>query len=217
MELLLILPVLLFSVVLHEVAHGWVALREGDATAYMLGRLTLNPIPHIDIFGSIIFPLLLWISHVGVLFGWAKPVPVNPRNYRNFKRGDILVSIAGITANLLLAMACTLLTVVVIYLARALPALLPTFGLLVQMLRYGILINLVLAFFNLIPIPPLDGSHLFYYLLPPRLGMQYREFGRYGMFILLAVFLFLPGLVNFFLAPVTVFQGLAQAFIQALT
>ena len=97
------------------------------------------------------------------LFGWAKPVPVNPRNYRNFKRGDILVSIAGITANLLLAVACTLLTVVVIYLARLLPALLPTFGLLVQMLRYGILINLVLAFFNLIPIPPLDGSHLFYY------------------------------------------------------
>ncbi|MBI4546132.1 MAG: site-2 protease family protein [Gemmatimonadetes bacterium] len=217
MDLLLLLPVLLFSVVVHEYAHGWVALREGDSTAYMLGRLTLNPAPHIDPLGSLLFPLLLWVTHAGFLFGWARPVPVNPRNFRNYKRGDILVSLAGIAANLLLAGAFTLAVVLLIHLTQLLPVLSPTFQLLVRMARYGIVINLVLAFFNLIPIPPLDGSHVFYHLLSPSAGMRYRELGRYGLFILLGVMIFAPGVFSLLLWPVLALQGLAELFIRLWT
>ncbi|MGH7466748.1 MAG: site-2 protease family protein [Longimicrobiales bacterium] len=217
MDIILFLPVLLFSVVLHEYAHGWMAKRQGDETAYMLGRLTLNPIPHIDLFGSIIFPLILHLSNAGVLFGWAKPVPVNPRNYRNFKRGDILVSLAGIMANLLLAVAMTALIVIVIHISRMAPGARPLLELLLDMARYGLIINLVLAFFNLIPIPPLDGSHVMYYLLPARLGMRYRELGRFGMLILLGLMLLAPNVLRTFLWPVTVLQGWAQALINLWT
>jgi Zn-dependent protease len=217
MDIILLLPVLLFSVVLHEYAHGWMARRQGDNTAYMLGRLTLNPIPHIDLFGSIIFPLILHLSNAGVLFGWAKPVPVNPRNYRNFRKGDILVSLAGIMANLILAIAMTLLIVIVIHASRRAPGMGAFFSVLLDMARYGLIINLVLAFFNLIPIPPLDGSHVMYYLLPARIGMRYRELGRYGMLILLGVMLLAPNVLRTFLWPVTVLQGLAQALINAWT
>lgn len=216
-ELILFLPVLLFSVVLHEYAHGWMARREGDETAYMLGRLTLNPIPHIDPLGSIIFPLFLWLTHAGVLFGWARPVPVNPRNYRNYKRGDIRVSLAGIGANLILAFSATITIILLTYLARLLPGLTPTFQLLTQMAAYGLVINLVLAFFNLIPIPPLDGSHVLYHLLPPHLGMRYRELGRYGMLVLLGIMMFAPGVLRIFLGPVTLFQNLAESFIHLWT
>lgn len=216
-ELILFLPVLLFSIVLHEYAHGWMARREGDETAHMLGRLTLNPIPHIDPLGSIIFPLVLWLTHAGVLFGWAKPVPVNPRNYRNYKRGDIRVSLAGIGANLILAILSTLAIILLTYLSRLVPSLIPTLQLLVQMAGYGLVINLVLAFFNLIPIPPLDGSHVLYHLLPPQLGMRYREFGRYGMLLLLGIMMFAPGVLRVFLGPVTLLQNLAQSLIHLWT
>ncbi len=212
-ELLLVVPVLLFSVILHEVAHGWVALREGDPTAYMLGRLTLNPIPHIDLFGSVLFPLMLWAMHAGVLFGWAKPVPVNPRNFKNYRRGDLLVSLAGITTNLLLAVAFTLVSLAIVLLARALPAAVPTLELLQRMAAYGISINLVLAFFNLIPIPPLDGSHVLYHLLPPKLGLRYRQVGQYGMLILLALFFALPGALDVLLWPASYLNGILQGLI----
>ena len=212
-QILLILPVLLFSVVLHEFAHGWVAKREGDNTAAALGRLTLNPIPHIDLFGSILFPLLLWVSNAGVLFGWAKPVPVDPRNFRNYRRGDILVSLAGITANLLLAVCLTLAIIAILHLERLIPAGASTFRLLQEMAVYGLRINLVLAFFNLIPIPPLDGSHVLYHLLPPRLGMAYRELGRYGMLILLVLLMFARPVLFIFLWPVELLWNAAQAFI----
>lgn len=200
-ELILFLPVLLFSVVLHEYAHGWMARRQGDDTAYMLGRLTLNPIPHIDPLGSVILPLLLILTRAPFLIGWAKPVPVNPRNYRNYRRGDILVSLAGIAVNLALAFIATFVLIALVHFARVLPVAAPTLELLAQMAQQMVLINLVLAFFNLIPIPPLDGSHVLYHLLPPRLGLAYRELYRYGMLILLVFMLFLRPVFNILLLP----------------
>ena len=214
---LLFLPVLLFSVVLHEYAHAWQARREGDNTAYMLGRITLNPIPHIDLFGSILFPAVLIMSNAPFLFGWAKPVPVDPRNYRDYKGGDIRVSLAGIVSNLLLAFACTLLVGVLIHAQRLLPSMSPSLGVLQRMALMGLQINLVLAFFNLIPIPPLDGSHVLYHLLPPRLGVPYRQLSRYGMLILLGLMIFARPIFNVFYVPVIMLMGLAESFIRLWT
>lgn len=191
-QLLIALPVLIFSIVLHEVAHGWVANREGDPTAAMLGRLTLNPIPHIDPIGSIIVPAAMVLLPGGIIFGWAKPVPVNPRNFRNYKRGDILVSLAGVIVNFILAFLFTLLVAGAVWGIRLFPTAAPTFMIVREMATYGILINIVLALFNLLPIPPLDGSHVMYHLLPPRWAVKYREVGKYGMIIVFA-FLFLGG------------------------
>jgi Zn-dependent protease len=191
-QLLIALPVLIFSVVIHEYAHGWMAYREGDQTAAMLGRLTFNPIPHLDPVGSLLVPGLLALMPGGIIFGWARPVPVNPRNFRNYRRGDILVSLAGVAANLLVAIACTFLLALAIWLGHALPGGAESWGLVQRMLQFGILINLVLIVFNLIPIPPLDGSHVLVHFLPPAAAMRYREMGRYGMILVLA-FLFLGG------------------------
>jgi Zn-dependent protease len=216
-DLILFLPILLFSVVLHEFAHGWVARREGDDTAYMLGRLTLNPVPHIDLFGSILLPLMLVLMRSNFLIGWAKPVPVNPRNYRNYRRGDIRVSLAGIVVNLLLALSATLLLILIIHLERLLPGLGPSLEILGRMLQYGVLINLVLAFFNLIPIPPLDGSHVLYHLLPPRLGMAYRGLQQYGMLILLAVMFLARPVFGLLMAPAFYLYGIAMSVVQLWT
>jgi Zn-dependent protease len=213
MDLLLFLPVLLLAVVVHEFAHGYAALRQGDDTAYTLGRVSMNPIRHIDPLGSIIVPLLLWISKAGFLLGWARPVPVNPRNYRNYRRGDIIVSLAGIAANLALALVFTIAVLISTYLGRALPGLMPTVELAVTMFKYGILINLVLAFFNLLPIPPLDGSHVVYHLLPPRLGARYREIGRYGILILIGIIWFAPGGFRILLLPVWWVMGLVDVLL----
>ena len=216
-EVLLYLPVLLFSVVLHEWAHGWQALREGDDTAYMLGRITLNPIPHIDPFGSIILPLMLALVNSPFMIGWAKPVPVNPRKYRQYKAGDIRVSLAGIVVNLGLAVISTLLLVLVTNLANMLPAMSASLEVVARMLNYGILINLVLAFFNLIPIPPLDGSHVMYHLLPPQLGMRYRELQRYGMLILIVLLMVGRPIFSVLMAPAWVLYNLALNVVQLWT
>jgi Zn-dependent protease len=216
-DLILFLPVLLFSVVLHEYAHGWMARRQGDDTAYMLGRLTLNPIPHIDPIGSVLLPVLLIITNAPFVLGWAKPVPVNPRKYRNYKRGDILVSLAGIVVNLALAVIATLVMVLVILLARGLPAAAPTFELIVQMMQRAVLINLVLAFFNLIPVPPLDGSHVLYHLLPPKLGLAYRGLYQYGMMILLALMLIGRPIFNLLLMPAFVLYEVSMRFVALWT
>jgi Zn-dependent protease len=193
-DFLLLLPVLLFSVVAHEYAHAWTAYRQGDPTAHMLGRLTLNPIPHIDPFMSILVPVgLWWLSHGTFTFGAAKPVPVNPRNYRNYKRGDLIVSSAGIVTNLLLALACAGLFVVFGVVGGALPGATGVLRTLQRMMFFGIFLNYILAIFNLVPLPPLDGSHLFYHLLPAAWGARYRALGRFGFVVLLVTFM-VPGL-----------------------
>src|SRR5213595_190642 len=159
--------------VAHEYAHAEAAYRQGDDTAYMLGRLTFNPLKHIDPLMTVIVPFLLW--RIGAPpFGAAKPVPVNPRKYRQFRRGDIIVSLAGIAVNLGLFVVSTLLFALVGMLGGAVPALTATLEIVQRMLGWGMWLNVVLAFFNLIPVPPLDGSHVFYYLLPPGAGLKYR-------------------------------------------
>jgi Zn-dependent protease len=209
-QFLLVAPVLLFSMVAHEYAHGYAALRQGDPTAYQLGRLTWNPVKHIDPFFTILLPILTFFSG-SFIFGGAKPVPVNPRNYRKFKRGDIIVSLAGIATNLVLAVLCTVLIVVVGLIGRAIPPLSSTLAILQRMLVMGILFNLILAMFNLLPIPPLDGSHVIKYLLPPAWGLRYQRVGMYG--ILLLVLIFMTGigrpLLAFWMAPVNYVGGAA--------
>lgn len=204
MDFLIIVPVLLASVVVHEVAHAWQALREGDTTARDLGRITLNPIPHLDPVGSILVPVVLHLLPGNFLFGWAKPVPVNPRNYRNPRAGDIRVSLAGIVANLGLVVVCALGLVMLISLEGALPLGGQLGASVFSILTYGVFINLILAYFNLIPIPPLDGSHVLYHLLPPSLREGYRAIGRYGIGILFLTLLAFPGAFAALLSPVFV-------------
>lgn len=171
--------------VAHEYAHGYAALRQGDATAYQLGRLTWNPAKHIDPFMTVPLPIMLFVSSGGrVMFGGAKPVPVVPRNYRNYRRGDIIVSLAGVAANFALALLCTLALLVIGLIGRWVPAAASTLAIAQQMLQIGVVINLTLIAFNLLPIPPLDGSHVFKYLLPPAWSLRYQQIGGYGMMLL---------------------------------
>ncbi|HEX2094636.1 MAG TPA: site-2 protease family protein [Longimicrobiaceae bacterium] len=213
-QLLITLPVLIFSVVLHEVAHAWVARSQGDLTAAAQGRITLNPLPHLDPLGSILLPGIMAIMG-GPILGWARPVPVDPRNFRNYKRGDILVSLAGVATNFLLAILFTLLLAAVIAAHRGIPRLAPSWELLANMFYAGIGLNFLLVIFNLIPIPPLDGSHVLYHLLPVRLALRYRELGQYGMLILF-VLLFV-GVLNFLVLPVGALTGLAVGVARALS
>lgn len=178
------LPVILFSMVAHEYAHGYAALRQGDPTAYQLGRLTWNPAKHIDPLMTIVMPVLTYFFG-SFIFGGAKPVPVVPRNYRNYRRGDIIVSMAGIVVNLGLYIVASILLLVFGLLGRAVPALSDTFAILQVMMVMGVLFNLMLAMFNLLPLPPLDGSHVMKYLLPPAWALRYQQFGMYGIFVLL--------------------------------
>ena len=213
-DIILALPVLVFSLVAHEYAHGAAALRQGDDTAYMLGRLTLNPVPHIDPIMTVIMPaLLLLVSGGSFAFGGAKPIPVNPRKYRHFKRGDIIVSAAGVLTNLLIAVACTLLFVGLGVLAALLPSIAFVADTAQRMMMWGVWLNLILCFFNLIPIPPLDGSHLFYYLLPPGLGAHYRALQRFGIVPLLALMLLAPSAIRWLLRPAYFGMGLVQHLI----
>jgi Zn-dependent protease len=188
--------------VAHEYAHGIAAYKQGDDTAYMLGRLTFNPIPHIDPWMSILFPAILWYtSHGQFTFGGAKPIPVNPRKYRNYKRGDIIVSSAGVLTNLGLSLVFTLVFALIGILGQSLPDMLPVMVTAQRMMFFGVQLNLMLCFFNLIPIPPLDGSHLFYYLLPPELGLRYRSLQRFGFILVLAILVLFRPVITFFLLP----------------
>jgi len=202
-QFLLLAPVLLFSIIAHEIAHGYAALSQGDRTALQEGRLTWNPIKHIDLWMSVLLPLILIAVHAPVLAG-AKPVPVNPRNYRNFRRGDIIVSLAGIAANLVITLGCTAVIAVLGVIGNAIPALATACGVLQVMAAWGVYLNLLLAAFNLFPLPPLDGSHVVKYLLPPALALRYQQIGFYGVFIL--IILLSTPVLGFWLAPAVLAQ-----------
>ena len=215
LELLLLgLPIFLFSVIAHEYAHGYAALKQGDPTAYQLGRLTWNPIKHIDPFLTILLPVLTyWGSQGSMIFGGAKPVPVVPRNYRNFRRGDIIVSLAGVSANAVIAVVCVVLAVAVGAVGQGAPAAATALGYAQTMLEFGLLINLVLIMFNLLPVPPLDGSHVVKYLLPPAWAMHYQRIGAYGLLILILLLSFAPRVISAWMRPVTLLLGFAGRLI----
>jgi Zn-dependent protease len=193
---------LVFAMVAHEYAHATVALRQGDDTAYMLGRVTLNPLPHIDPVMSIIMPALIWYASSGAYtFGGAKPVPVNSRKFRNYVKGDLLVSVAGVATNLVLALLCAGIFIIVGMIGGVLPGAPTLIRPFQLMMVYGIWINLLLCFFNLIPIPPLDGSHLLYHALPPRVGAWYRGLSRFGYLPIFALIFFGRDLLPILLTP----------------
>lgn len=182
-DILTQIGVLLFSVILHEVAHGAAAARCGDGTAREAGRLTFNPIPHIDPMGTVILPALLAVTHSPVLFGWARPVPINPWRFRRPKRDLAIVGAAGPLSNLAVAGLS----------AALFRLLLPWAGLdhpVTRFLLIAAVVNTVLALFNLIPIPPLDGSRLLVGLLPPRPAAAFLRLERFGLgLIILLMFL----------------------------
>lgn len=184
LPLLFQLAVLLMSVVIHEFAHGWMAFHLGDPTAKNYGRLTLNPIKHLDFIGSFVVPLMLFLFSSGqMVFGWAKPVPYNPRNLRDQKYGQAKVAAAGPSANLLVALTFGLSL-------RFLPLQFLEASGLLQILGIIVLLNLLLAVFNLMPIPPLDGSKILFDFLPYSLQHVRVFLERYGMFLLLLFIMF---------------------------
>jgi len=197
-----ILPVL-FAITVHEVAHGWVAKKLGDPTAMMLGRLTLNPIKHIDPIGTLLVPGLLLVFGAGFIFGWAKPVPVTWENLKHPKRDMALVAIAGPLVNLLMAFIWAMLLALALSITSSESAF--TYP-LVLMAEAGILINLVLMLLNLLPIPPLDGGRVMIGILPGRWAWQLSRLEPYGLFILLAL-IFTDVLGKILLPPLAALQS----------
>ncbi len=201
-DFLFVVPVLVFSVVVHEVAHAWQALREGDSTARDLGRITLNPLPHLDLVGSLLVPVVLFLLPGNLIFGWAKPVPVNPANFRDYRAGDLRVSLAGIIANLALAATFSAAYLIAFRLVGVPGVFNFAAEHILVFLSYGILINLILAWFNLMPLPPLDGSRVLHQLLPPALQGPYQTFGKFGSMGFLLALVLVPGALSKVFAPV---------------
>ena len=188
LEVLLIIAILLFSVMIHECAHGVVALWFGDDTAQRQGRLSLNIVRHIDLVGTIILPVVLLIFYLmtgsGIIFGWAKPVPVRVGNLRNPQRDYTFVSLAGPLSNIFLAF---FFGFILLFSIIALKNHSTIFTIASVMCLFGVKINIILAMFNLIPIPPLDGSHVLAYLLPYSISVKYQQFARYGIILILVL------------------------------
>ncbi|MCD6228981.1 MAG: site-2 protease family protein [Candidatus Omnitrophica bacterium] len=187
---LFVIAILLFSIIIHEYAHGWVAYRLGDITPKISGRLTLNPLAHIDIFGTILLPIfLLIISRGAFAFGYAKPVPINPYNFRNPKKDMMWVGIAGPLSNFILAIIFILLIKLHLFV-----------GFLYDIFIYGILINLILCIFNLLPLPPLDGSRVVATFLPYRQALRYLKLEIVGFIIIVG--LISLGFLHWFIFPI---------------
>lgn len=203
-DLILALPILFFSVVVHEYCHGWIAYLNGDDTAKMAGRLTLNPIPHIDFFGTIVLPLLLIMSNAPILIGWAKPVPVNPYRLNNPVKDMAKVGIAGPCANFALAILSAL--IIWLFKISGVDPSTQVNSLIIKVLFINVQINLILGVFNLVPIPPLDGSRIVSAFLPADLAYKYNQLERYGFFII--IFLLYLGLLNFIWKIVQILQNL---------
>lgn len=205
LETPLVLVLIFFSVVCHEIAHGLMAWKLGDPTAWRMGRLSFNPLVHIDIFGTILLPLFLLLMGSRFLFAWAKPVPVNPAYFRNRKQGMMLVALAGPATNLALAVAMSLLL-------KLAGTVMPAF--LAKALATTALMNVILMAFNLIPIPPLDGSRIVANFLGGKLYWNYMRLERYGMMIVFGL-LFL-GVISRLLYPVMIlgirFLGITPYF-----
>jgi Zn-dependent protease len=188
LRLLIQVPPLLLAISVHEMAHGYMAYRKGDFTAKLMGRVTLNPVKHIDPVGTLLVPLILALSGTGIIFGWAKPVPVNSFNFRSPRKDNALVSLAGPASNLLLAAAFALIFRVLLWMPGSRSAMfLPVLGPLAQMVEYGIHISVVLGVLNLIPVHPLDGSHIVQGILPAHQAQVYSRHEQYGYIILIVL------------------------------
>ena len=199
MEYIYFFVILIFSIIIHEVSHGFVADKLGDPTARLQGRLTLNPKPHIDLFGSIILPLILMISHSPILFGWAKPVPFDPFNLKNPRKDSALISLAGPSANFIIAILFSIIARILVLINFS------GFEFFYSLAVSTVLLNVVLGVFNLIPIHPLDGFKVVGGLLSEKQASEWYQLERFGIIFLLA-FLFLPvggsNMLNLVLGPV---------------
>lgn len=192
------LAILVYSVILHEIAHGFVADRLGDPTARLSKRLTLNPVPHIDPIMTILLPLLLLLTHAPILFGGAKPVPIDPYNFRDVKKDTALTALAGPATNFTIAVVFTFLIRIadIIIMNDALRLV------VIEISTKAVFLNVSLAVFNLFPIPPLDGSKVLAGILPDDLAAELLKLERFGFLIVFAVLFFFPGLIFGIISPI---------------